>query len=182
LKESSYVIEQDDQEEEEATGLVIREAKRKEAADAEALQKALEIADKIKVPVEDLLKDSTVEAAKKIVELSRNLQELVVADELLSPTEEAQKKEAGCSEAAASEATRGSTNSHTALNPVIEIESSETSTSASHSTSVSTCSADPFNRVYANVQKILPPHHLPNSRKRLLVRNLCLCIHKYCKV
>jgi hypothetical protein len=171
LKESSYVIEQDDQEEEEATGLVIREAKRKEAADAEALQKALEIADKIKVPVEDLLKDSTVEAAKKIVELSRNLQELVVADELLSATEEAQKKEAGCSEAAASEATRGSTNSHTA-----------TSTSASHSTSVSTCSADPFNRVYANLQKNLPPHHLPNSRKRLLVRNLCLCIHKYCKV
>jgi hypothetical protein len=40
------------------------------------LQKALEIADKIKVPVEDLLKDSTVEAAMKIDELSGNLTHL----------------------------------------------------------------------------------------------------------
>jgi urocanate hydratase len=62
LKESTYVIEEDDQVE-EAIGLVTREVKRKKAADAATLQNAVEIVEDIEVPVEYLLKESTVEAA-----------------------------------------------------------------------------------------------------------------------
>jgi hypothetical protein len=62
LKESTYVIEEDDQVE-EAIGLVTREVKRKKAVDAATLQNAVEIVEDIEVPVEDLLKESTVEAS-----------------------------------------------------------------------------------------------------------------------
>jgi len=73
MKVSSYVIEA-------ATELVTREVRRKKAADAAALQKALEIVKEIEVPANVLLKESTVEAAQKVIELSRNLQQLVVID------------------------------------------------------------------------------------------------------
>ena len=52
MKVSSYVIEA-------ATELVTREVRRKKAADAAALQKALEIVKEIEVPANVLLKEST---------------------------------------------------------------------------------------------------------------------------
>jgi len=73
MKVSSYVMEEDEQVE-ALTELVTREVKRKKVADVAALQKALEIARDIEVPAEALLKESSVEAAHKVIELSENLQ------------------------------------------------------------------------------------------------------------
>ena len=101
LKEASL-----EEEEEVATGLVTREIRRKRAAEEAALQKALEIARGIEVPAEVLLKESSVEDAHKVIELTENLQQLVRAGDLLDAAEEeVQRKEAACSEADASEAT-----------------------------------------------------------------------------
>jgi len=103
--------------------LVTREVKRRRDSDEAALQKALEIAREIEFPTEVLLKESSVEAAHKVIELIENLQQLVRAGDLLDTAEEVQKEEAACLEADASEATRGNTNSHKISN-IIEIESS----------------------------------------------------------
>jgi len=51
-----------------------------------------------------LLKQSIVEDVQKVVELAGNLQELVVADELLKGAEEVQREDVACSEAGTSEA------------------------------------------------------------------------------
>jgi len=80
---------------------------------------------------------------------------LVATGDVLKTAEECQREEATCSEATASKATKGNTDSHY-ISKVIEIESS--STSSSHSTSVSTSSDIdniPLNRVYANLHKSL---------------------------
>ena len=152
---------EEDEEIEAATDLFIREVKRKKAVDAAALQKALEIAKDIEVHSEALLKESTVEAAHKVIELTEDLQQLVVASDLLNAAEETQKEDATCSEAA-----KGNTDSHNISN-VIEVESS--STSASHSTSVSTSSDIyniPLNRVYATLRKSLSPSSSTKNQKK----------------
>jgi len=106
MKVSTYVVEEDEQVE-AATELVTREVKRKKAVDAATLKNALEIARDNEVPAEALLKESTVEATYKVIELSENLQQLVVAGDILNDAGESQKENATCSEAAVSEATRG---------------------------------------------------------------------------
>lgn len=80
-------MENDDQVE-AATELVIREVRRKRAADEAALQKANEIAHEIGVPTEHLVNESTIEVAHKVIELTENLQRLVVARDLLDAAEE----------------------------------------------------------------------------------------------
>jgi len=81
LKESRYEIEEEEREcIEAATGLVTREIRRKRTAEEAALQKALEIAQEIEVLAEVLLKESSVEAAHKVIELIENLQQLVGKD------------------------------------------------------------------------------------------------------
>ena len=127
------------------------------------------------------MKESTVEAAQIGIKLTENLQQLVMAGEMLDAAEGVQKEDAACSETAASEATRGNTDSHTISN-VIEIKSS--STSASHSTSVSTSSDInniPLSRVYANLQKYLFPSPSTKTRKSLMMIDMCLCIHLFLK-
>jgi len=101
MKVSTYVIEEDE-EIKVATDLVTKEVKRKKVVDVAALQKVLEIDKNIEVPAEVLLKESSGEQAQKVVELAENLQQLVVASELLSAAEENQKEGVTCSEAAAS--------------------------------------------------------------------------------
>jgi hypothetical protein len=138
--------------------LVTREIRRKKAADANTLKKALSIAREIEVPAESLMKESTIEAAQKVVELTRSLQELVVADEILKTAEDVQRKEVTCLEADASEATGGNTDSHTTSNHAIEIESSPPSNTLSTSVSTSSDIDDiPLNKVYAHLQKALSP-------------------------
>jgi len=68
--------------------------------------------------------DTSVEAAHKVIELSENLQQLVVAGVNLDGTKGVQK-EAGCSEANALEAEKGNIDSLNIAN-IIEIESSTT--------------------------------------------------------
>jgi len=52
------------------------------------LEKALQIAKEIEVPAEVMLKESTIEAAQLGIELTKNLQQLVVFGELVKGTEE----------------------------------------------------------------------------------------------
>ena len=89
-----------------------------------------------------------------------------MAGDLLDAAEEVQRKEATYSEADASEATRDNTDSYNISN-VIEIESS--STSASHSTSISTSSDIdniPLSRVFANLHKSLSPSPSTKHQKK----------------
>jgi hypothetical protein len=116
-----------------------------------------------------LLKESTIEAVQKVIELTGSLQELVVADELLNAAEEVQREEATCSEDAASGMTKGNTESHNTSNNVIEIESSSTSISASTSTSLDNIDDIPLNRVYENLQKSLAPSPSTKHQKKPIV-------------
>jgi len=66
---------------------VSREVRRKKEVDA-ALEKELQLANEIKIPAEVLTKESTVEAAQLGLELTENLLQIVVADELLKTAED----------------------------------------------------------------------------------------------
>jgi len=118
-----------------------------------------------------LLKESIVEAAQLRIELIENLQQLVVSGELVDTTKGVQK-EAGYSEADASKADKGNTDSLHTTN-IINIESSTNldsqSTSASLSTSTSTSlNMDdiPLNKVYENLQKRLSPSSSTKPHKK----------------
>lgn len=80
MKVSTYVMVEEAQIE-AATDMVTREVRRKKVADDSALQKAPEIAKDIDVPAKQLLKESTIEASHKVIELTGSLQDLVVVDE-----------------------------------------------------------------------------------------------------
>jgi len=165
MKVSSYVMEEEEQVK-AATEFVTREVRGKKAADAVALEKALEIEKEIEVPAEVLLKESTVEAAHKVIKLSENLQQLVVTGVSLNDVGESQKEKATYSEAAASEAPKGNTDSHNISN-IIDIGSSTTSASLSTSVSTSSDMDDiPLDRVYANLQKYLSPSSSTNHQKK----------------
>jgi len=165
------VASEEEEEVEEATELVSREMRKKKFADAVALKKALDIAKEIEVPAEVLMKESTTEAAKLGIELTENLQQMVVSGEMVDTAEEVQK-EAGCSEADASEADKGNTDSlHSA--EIVNIESSTTSDSRSTSTSLSTSSSIsldmddiPLNKVYENQSKRLSPSSSTKPQKK----------------
>ena len=86
---------------EKATELVSRVVRRKKKADVAALEKALQLAKEIEVPDEALAKESAVEAAQLGIELTENLQQMEVADDLVKATEGVQE-EAGCSKSVAS--------------------------------------------------------------------------------
>ena len=97
-----------------------------------------------------------MKAAQLGIELTENLQQIAVADELEKATEGVQE-EAGCSEANASVAHKGNTDSlHIA--EIVNIESSTSSDSGSTPVSFSTSSSTssdmddiPLNRVYENL-------------------------------
>ena len=161
MKVSSYVMEEEE-EVEAATELVTREVRRKKVSQ---LQKALEIAKEIEVPVDVLVKDSTVEATHKVIELSGNLQQLVVIDVGLNDAGESRKEKATCSEVAASKAPRGNSDSHNISN-IIDIRSSTTPASLSTSVLTSSDMDDiPLDKVYANLQKSLSPSSTKHKKK-----------------
>jgi len=88
------------------------------------------------VPSDVLLQEASVEAAQAGIELTENLQQLVVSGELLKDfVEKVVGSEATTSEATASEVARGNSDFSHSTN-VIEIESG-TSTSTSSSTNTS---------------------------------------------
>ena len=62
------------------------------------MKKALQLAKEIEIPTKVLAKESTVEAAQLGLELTKNLQQMAVADDMVKATKVAQE-EAGCSEA-----------------------------------------------------------------------------------
>ena len=105
-------------------------------------------------PAEQLLNESTIEAAQMGIKLTEELQQLIVADER-EVDEDGQREEAATSEADALEGTQGNINSLHTVN-VIEIESS--STSPSYSTSDSSDLDDvPLNKIYSSINKSLSP-------------------------
>jgi len=79
LKESVYVTDEVEGEE-AATELVTREVKRKKVEDVEALQKVLELAKEIEVPVSILSKDAVAEAAKEAIKNTEELQNFVTSE------------------------------------------------------------------------------------------------------
>jgi len=95
----------------------------------------------------------STEAKSLLISAGALEEETSGAGELVKATEDVQREEAAISEADASKATRGNTDSlHTAN--VIEIESS--STSPSHSTS-SDIDDVPLNKIYTTINKGLSP-------------------------
>jgi len=156
LRQASLAIEED---EEVATSLVTREVLKKRTEEA-TLKKALEIATQISVPSDVLLQEASIEAAQAGIELTEDLQQLMVSGELLKVFEEkVVGSEAATSEVAASEATRGnSDHSHS----VIEVESrSETSTSSSDSTYLDDVT---LSLLYKNISPTTKPKQKANSK------------------
>jgi len=135
--------------------LVTRELIRKRAAEEAAVKKALDIAAEIKVPSEVLMKESSAEAAQKVVELIENLQQMVKTSDVLKADEDVQMEKATTSEADASEAVQGNTDSLHFAN-IVEIESSSESPSTSTSDS-SNLDDVPLNRIYTSINKSLSP-------------------------
>jgi len=153
LREAS--LAEEEQQEEAAISLVIREVLRRRVEEEAAVKKALEIAAQISVPSEVLLKKTFVEAAQAGIELIKNLQQLVVSGELLKESDVVQKEIDVGSEAAASEAIKGNSDFPHSAN-VIEIESGtescETPTSSSTNTSDSSDLDDiPLTKLYKNL-------------------------------
>jgi len=85
-------IASEEEEIEEATEIVSREVRRKKEDDVVALEKVLQLAKEIEVPAEVLAKESTVEAAQLGIELTENLQQMAVADDLVKATEGVQEE------------------------------------------------------------------------------------------
>ena len=100
-----------------------------------------------------------VKAAHQGIELTENLQQLIVDGDLLDATKGGQRKDTACSKVDASEATRGNTDSHN----VIEIESSSTSASQSTSSDIDNI---PLSRVYSNLHKTLSPSPSTKHQKK----------------
>jgi len=98
---------------------------------------------------------------------------MIEADGALKTVEDAQE-EAGCSEAVASDAPEGNTDSHTAADEIITVESStssETRTSLDSLSSSSSTSFDmddvPLNKVYSNLNESLSPSPSTKNSKKL---------------
>jgi len=79
LKESVYVTEEVE-DEAVTTELVTREVRKKKMADAEALQKVLEMAKEIEVPTSMLFKDAAAEVAEQALKSVAELQMDVTAE------------------------------------------------------------------------------------------------------
>ena len=114
--------------------MVSREVRRRKEVDV-VVEKTLELAKEIKIPAEVLTKESTVEAAQLGWELTENLQQMIVVDGVLKTAEDAQE-EVVCSEAVASEAYQGNTDSHTVAAEIFIVESSTSSDTRSSPSSL----------------------------------------------
>jgi len=132
------------------------------------VKKALQLAKEIEILAEVMAKEPTVEDAQLGLELTENLQQMPVADDMVKATKDVQE-EAGCSEAVASEAPKGNTDSLHTIAKIVNIESSTSPNSRSNSASPSTFSSTlsdmddiPLNRVCTTVNKRLSP--LPSTK------------------
>jgi len=139
---------------------VTREVKIRKETDA-VVKKALQLAKDIEIHVEVLAK-----------ELIENLQQMIEADGVLKTVEDAQE-EVVCSEAVTSEASEGNTDSHTAADQIIIVESStsfETKTSSASLSSSSSRSSDlddiPLSKVYTTLNKALSPSPSTKTSKK----------------
>jgi len=139
--------------------------KRKEV-DA-AVEKALQLAKEIKIPVDVLARESTIEAAQLGLELTENLQQMAVAADMVEATEVAQV-EVGCSEAP-----EGNTDSLHTTAEIVNIESSTSSDTRSSPASLSSSSSTssdmddiPLNKVYGNLNKSLSPSPSTKTQKK----------------
>jgi len=166
-------------EDEEATELVIREVKKRKETNVVA-EKALQLAKEIKILAEVLAKESTIESAQLGLELTKNLQQMVMtgnlveseADGMAMEAAKVNQEEAGCSEApGVSKASKGNSNSHIA--EIVEIgsgTSSETRSSSSSLSSSSSTASDPddipLSKIYSTVNKDLSPSPSTKTSKK----------------
>jgi len=136
------------------------------------VERALQPAKEIKIPAEVLARESTVEAAQLGLELTENLQQMAVADDMVEATEVVQE-EAGCSEVVALEAPQGNIDSLHTTAEIVNIESSTSSDTRSSPASLSSSSPTssdmddiPLNRVYSNLNKSLSPSPSTKTHKK----------------
>jgi len=116
--------------------------------------------------------ESTFEAAQLGLELTENLQQMAVAGDMVEATEVAHV-EAGFSEAVASEAPEGNTDSLHTTTEIVNIESSTSSDTRSSPASLSSSSSTssdmdyiPLNKVYTTLNKSLSPSPSTKTSKK----------------
>jgi len=143
LRQASLAVEK---EEEAATSLMTREILKQKAKEA-VVQKALEIAAEISVLANVLLEKTTIEAVQAGIELTEDLQQLVVFGELLKDVEEL----AATSEAAAS---RGNPDVSSSANIiVIESGTSTWTSSPTHTSDSSDLDDVTLSLLYKNLSQ-----------------------------
>jgi hypothetical protein len=159
LKESAYVT-QEEEEVEDATGLVTREVKKKKVVDAATLAKIGELVKGIEVPASSLAREDAGVLAQQVVEATEDVQALATSEAgkmlmVVSDSEGVQGDKAAGSEVAAPEAVidiPDSPHSHS----VVEVESDSTQSSSSQSTSSSSATDYddvPLGKLYPTTQK-----------------------------
>jgi len=173
LKESKYV--EDEEQVTEATQLVLREVWRKKVND-DVVQKALELAKQIEIPVEVLIKDSSAAAAKEVIKAAEVVQELAATEAeglALVTSEQAQEGNTAASEAPDSpEAPEGIYETLHTVVEIVQLGSSSSSDigSSSPSSSSSTTSSDlddiPLSKFYTTLNKALTPSPSTKTTKK----------------
>jgi len=78
LRESQYILQEE--EDMEASGLVTREIRNKKAADAAALQKAMQIARETEIPTSSILREDVGVSAHKVIEAAEEVQKMASAE------------------------------------------------------------------------------------------------------
>jgi len=145
---------------------VTREVRRKKVND-DTVQKALELAKQIEIPVEVLTKESSAAAAQEVIKAAEVVQELAATEAeglAMVTSEEAEEGNTTASEAPdSSEAPEGISETLHTDAEIVELGSNSSSDirSNSPSSSSSTTSSDPddipLNKVYSTLNKALPP-------------------------
>jgi len=104
LRESQYILQEE--EDVEASGLVTREIRNKKAADAAALQKAMQIARETEIPTSSILREDVGVSAHKVIEAAEEVQKMASteAGNLLKMSVEIQRVQASGTKEQASDA------------------------------------------------------------------------------
>jgi len=157
LKQASLAAEE---EEEAATSLVTREILKQKAKEA-AVQKALEIAAQISVPANVLLEKTTIEAVQAGIELTEDLQQLVVSGELLKDAEElGAGSGAATSEAVASRGNHDVSNSANIIE--FQFGTSTSTSSPTHTSDSSDLDDVTLSLLYKNISPSSKPKQKAN--------------------
>jgi len=141
----------------------------KNSQEVVVLEQAKSIARELGTSVAHIMKNKVVEDAKKVLDFIKAIQNSAAKEvgEMLKSQMQV-KREQGCSEAAASDAGASKGNvSHNTLSDTIDLDQPSPTQTTANIDDV------PLSRVYSNLHKALPPHHLPNlSLSLIMIKSL----------